>query len=323
MGVIVYMHNASNILEQIKSLKNGNGIQYLINAASEILENPILMHDVDYQLVSYTEKIVTDDPLWNELMSTGEHGGESLKLFRDEGFMDTVANTKTVALLTSPKIKYDRIFGKVFNKNGIMVACIDLICYNRPFASGDLEAFDAFREVLSKELSKSRYYQTYGKMYQESLIRKLIDGSIADKTFYSCHVANIYQGLKTNLFLAVADISQSGSDYTALASLLDSFVKVKPDLKYAIYSNYIVIILSSDAPRLNVKEEIPGLSKIFRQHNIYVGISDSFENLYQLPTYYAQALESLNFGLKSDNRQRAFSYDEIGSGFAKKKINLG
>lgn len=305
------MDNPSNKIAQIKALKNGKGIQYLINTASEILGNPILMHDVDYKVLAYTENVLTDDPLWNELTATGEHGEESQQLFRNEGFMDTVANIETITLLTSPKIKYDRIFGKIFNKDNIMVACTDIICCNKPFADNDMEAFDAFRQVIAKEIHKSEHYQAYGKMYQETLIKKLIEGSIGDKTFYSCHVANIYQGLKNNLFLAVADISHFSADYSKLASFRDSLAKLRPDFKYAIYLNYLTIIISSDDTRLIVERDLPKLSKIFEKHNIYVGISGSFENLYQLPTYYAEALTALIQGLKSNSPQRIFLFDEL------------
>lgn len=56
-----------------------------------------------------------------------------------------------------------------------MIAC------NKPFEEDDPVAFEAFCHVLSQELSGSEFYQNYEKMYQEALIRQLIEGSVKDK----------------------------------------------------------------------------------------------------------------------------------------------
>lgn len=292
----------SNTIEQMKTIKRGKGIQYFINESSKILGNPILMHDLDYKAVAYTENIVTDDPLWNEFVKIGGHSSNSIKLFKNEYFIDVAANTKTIAILSSDKLKYDRIFGKIYNKNNITVAGVNLVACNKPLDDDVLVIFEIFCKILSREVSEDEFYQAYGESYQENLIGKLIDGNIEDKRLYPLQMDIIYSGLKNYLYLAVVDVVQYAPDHTKLLYFRDLLKQARPKFKYAIYSNYIIIIISSNSVKLNVKKGLKNFNDLFEQNNVYAGISSCFENLYELKKYYIEAVNALNYGLKKDNR---------------------
>jgi len=305
------MANQVNKIEQIKTLENGRGLQYLLNKASEVFGNPILMHDLDCKAIAYTENVVTDDRIWNDFVTNGGHTSEVIELFINENIFDTAANAKTVAILNSVKLKNDRIFGRVRNKDNITVAGVDLVCCYKPFEDGDLEVFEVFCQKLSKEINKNEYYQIYGQTYQEKLIEKLIDGDIEDKRVYPVHIDSIYSGLKENIYLGVADVTKSTHGDSSPAYFKDLFKQTQPAFKYAIYSNYVIFIFRSDDTKLNLKRGFKNLKVLFEQNNIYVGISSYFENLFELSKYYHEAVNTLNYGLNSNSIQRIFLYDEI------------
>lgn len=121
---------------QIKSLKNGVGVQSLLDEAYRIMGNPIVMFNSQYCLQSYTE-VVTDDPLWNEIITHGTFSKESQQFFKSEGFIEDMANAKRVTFMISDKLKYDRIAGKVFNGNNTHVSNLVIVACNKPFESHD------------------------------------------------------------------------------------------------------------------------------------------------------------------------------------------
>lgn len=308
MEDFISMSDQNSKLEKIKKIKGGSGIQNLLNEAYQIFGNPLVMFNTEYNLLAYTNDI-GDDPILNEIVATGTFSFESQKFFMEEGFGDAVANAKTVTFLISKKLKYDRIYGKLFSKNNIHVANLIILESNKTFEEEDLAAFEIFCELLSREIIKSEFYQTYGKIFQETYIRKLIDGDIKEKGIYTAHISVIYNGLKTNLHLAVADITKCDPGYTRLCYFRDLFRQLQPGCRYAIYNNYIVFIINTDT-ELNIKKDLKKLIKIIEENNIYVGISKCFENLFQLRQYYLEAVDALNNGLKTDEDQRIFLFDE-------------
>lgn len=301
------MRNSSTKMEQIKSLKNGRGLQHLLNKAYKIFENPILIHDMEYKAVELNKNVITDDPIWNEYAATGTVSYNWLEFFKNECFIEAAADAKSITFLKSDKLKYDRIYGKVFNKNNIQVGCAIMVACNKPFEDGDSLLFEDFCVILSIELGKNKFYNDYGQIYFEKLVSELING-ISDIAIYTAHVESIYMHLKSTLYFAVIDISKADATYTQLTYFRDLFKKTQPEYMYAIYCNYIVIIISIDEQILYVEKNLNKLNRLFRRQNIYAGISGAFGNLFDLNKYYNEALSVLN----SDTeivRQNIFLYE--------------
>ena len=302
------MSDQLNKMEKINSLKNGRGVQYLLNEAYKILGNPILVHDMEYKIIAYTENIVTDDPIWNEFTTTGTVGRERLEFYKNEKFYYAAANAKKVTFLISDKLKYERILGKLFNSDNIQIGIASIEAHT-PFPDDILKLFECFCSVLNKEFSKSEYYRIYGQEYQEILINKLIEGDIEDKEIYTAHVESVYMNLKKYLYLAVVDTVQCDPEHIRLPYFRDLFKKTQPAFKYCLHSDYVVIIISSDDEIFCVKKDLNKLNRIFKQNNVYAGISGCFENLFELKKYYTEAVHALNCGLKSNGLQQVFLYD--------------
>lgn len=303
------MPTLSDKIEQVRMIKKGKGIEYLMDEAYKILGNPLVMFDTDYNLISHNEGIVTDDPMWNEITVRGTFSNEKQMLFKEEGFIDAVANAKVIAFLSSDRIKYDRISGKIFNRNNTHVANLVVMESSRPFNPDDTVIFEAVCELFSNEISTNEFYQNYEKTHQEALIIKLIDGSIINKELYSAHIAILYDGLKTNLYAAVADVSQCDPAYAKLTDFKDLFRHIQPEFKYSLYDDYIVIIMSSDNTTLDIKKDLNKFNRLFKKKNIHAGISGCFENIYELAKYYSDAVKALKFGLAGGSTQRIFLYD--------------
>lgn len=304
------MSDTISKMERVKRLEKGRGIQFLINEASEILGNPILMHDLDYQAIAYTQNVVTDDPFWNEFVNNGGHSRGSIEILKNENLIDIASYAKTVTILSSKQMGYDRIFGKVYNKENIVVAAVDIVSCYKPFEKGDVKIFEVFCKKISQEVSENEFYTNYGQMYLEKLVTQLIEGDIEDKKLYSVHVEIVYHNLKNNLYLAVADISHCGLTHDNLIRIRDLFAQVRPTFKYAIYGNYIVFIMSTDSETLFAKNLLGELNKILKQNNIYVGISSRFENLFEMPTHYEEAVKTMQNGLKNNSSQQIFIYSD-------------
>jgi len=305
VGGSVGMSELMDMMEQVKALKNGVGIQNILTAAYKILGNPIVMFNTEYNLLSYTE-VVTDDPVWNEIITQGTFSMETQEIFKSEGFIEAMANTKRITYMSSDKLKYDRIVGKVYNKNNVHVANLVTVECDKPFALHDPVVFEAICKLMTREISNSEFYQEYGKIYQETLIKNLIDGNFDDRELYASHVAILYDNLKDNLYLAVVDISQCDPDYAKLVYFRDLFRQMQTEYRYAIYSNYILIIISTNNRILDVNKELNELNLLFEQNKMYAGISGRFENLFELRKYYMEALKALKYVLESKSSQRIF-----------------
>lgn len=310
------MHdNLPNKKEQLQAIITGKGVQHILDEAYKILENPMLIHDMEYKLVASPDGVVNDDQIWNEFMVHGFLSDATIEFCVNESFVDSVANCTNfdgVTYLFSDKLKYDRIFGQLYNHKHMPVADLCMVACEQPFEDNTPELIKTLCDILSKELSKSKYYQDYGQAYQENIIKKLIEGDIENKAIYTGHVANLDDGLETYISLAVVDISRDDRSSNQLVYFRDLFKQIQNQYKYYIYSDYIVILTSSkNESRLNSEKDWE-LSKIFKEYHMFVGLSSPFENLFALQQYYHEAIEALHYGIKSNGSQRIFFYNDKG-----------
>ena len=295
-------------LGQIKAMKKDYDIQQFLDSAYKILHNPIAMFDTDYLLIAHTD-VKTDDPLWNELVSTGTFSMETQGFFVSEYFTYEVSNADKVAVLKSDGLKYDRVLANVFNKDRIKVANLVMVESNTSFSADDLVAFSAFADKITDKIRSDEHFTAYGRSYHESLIIKLLDGEITDSKLYAPHVQIIYDGFENWLRLAVISLEKSDRQKDRLAYIRDLFMERSKRFKYAIYSGYIVMIMSTKHNSFSRGKFIGKYGDFLEQNNIYVGVSSCFENLYELRVYYDEAVAALKKSAETGNDRRVFLYN--------------
>jgi len=304
------MMNLKDKKAQLERLNRGC-IRHILNSAYRILGNPIVLYDTSYNLLAFTEGIVTDDRLWNELTTIGTFSHETVDFFNTENFILSYAESEVVALMQSDKLKYDRMNGKLFDKDNVQLGDICVVACGKPFEEGDGELIVFLCEILSVELQNSEFYQKIERVYQESLFDDFIEGNIKDSDIVKNRVKEMRSELKPNLYLAVVDTTQYEHTNTHLAYFRDLFRKLQPEYKYYIHLNNIVIIISTDYAMLSVKRDLDKLNGFFEKYNIRAGISRGFCDLYELKEYFRQAINALNYGLKSRRKQQFFNYDDF------------
>jgi len=296
--------------KQLKKL-NGKSIQYILNNAYNILGNPIALFDTSYNLWAFTEGIITDDWLWNELTTLGAFSPETVDFFNTENFILSFAESEVITLMQSDRLKYDRISGKLFDYDDVQLGNINVVACSKSFDEGDAELIETLCTILSVELQNSGFYQKIERVYQDSPLDDLIRGNIKESVMANAKMAELQAGLEPNLYLAVVDITEYEPTNTHLAYFRDLFRKLQPEYKYYIYMNNIVIIISTAHALLSVKRDLHKLNAFFKKYNIYSGISSRFYNLCEMKEYFQQAINALNYGLTSKRKQQIFNYDNF------------
>jgi len=300
-----------NKRKELDTLERGRGVKYILNTAYEIFGNPIAMFDTSYNLLAYVEGVETDDRLWNELIGSGGFSHETVDFFNTECFIEKCMNSEVVSFLKSDKLKYDRINGKLFDVDGVQLANIIIVACDNTFDEHDPELIEFLCEILSEELQKSEYYEKIDRVYQESIISDLIEGSTKNKELAERNIEDLYKKLKPNLHIAVVETAQYDPTLTHLAYFRDLFRKLQGEFEYYIYLNSIVIIIDTANPILYIKRDLDKLNEFFAKYNIFAGISECFQDLLELKKYYKQAIIALNHGLIYTANRHIFAYDNF------------
>jgi len=286
--------------------KETGSLQDILNAAYKALGNPIFVFNMEYELIAHSDGADNDDSICMEFLEYGKLGSETLEFFKNECFIDAVASCDGVTYLISDKLKYDRIFGQLYNKKRLPVADLVIVACEKPFEPNTANRVKELCEDVSKFFSKDTFYQVYGHAYQEAIVTKLIKGNIENKGIYAGHVANIDNGLKDNIFMAVGIFAQSDLTYNNLACHRDLFARTFPAFKWFVYGQHLVALISSATTEIDATE-LKKLRRLLKHKGMRMGISDCFENLFTMHMHYAQALHALESS-KHDGKESIFFF---------------
>ena len=301
--------------EQINSLENGNGIQYLLDSAYKIFNNPLYVIDADYNLLAFTD-VTVDDPVWNELVSTGTYSVETQEFLAKESFMENVANAEKTVVLKSDKLKYRRLSGHTFIWGGKAIGLVAMYELNTPFDSECVEAFSILSDKISDEVRDYEYFITLTLEFHEDKINKLLDKVIDNPMVYNPQAQILYDGFEDYLYVAVVGVEQNSILEHVHQNRLEYFksmLKTKFQLfKYSVYKDYIVMLMSSKHSFFNGSQFFTAHAAFFEQNGLFAGISGSFENMYELRKYYDQAVAALTNGLANNGGQRIFLHNGAG-----------
>jgi hypothetical protein len=282
----------TNKLKQVQMLQNDSGIQQLLDAASQILRNPIAMFDTNYSIIAHTEAI-TDDPIWNELVSTGSFSMETQRFFAMEYFTYEVSNANKMAILKSDELKYDRVSAYVFNRNHIKVALLVVVACTSPLDADDLLAFNALADKITKKIRGDEYYTQYGWSYHDAIINKILDGEITDTQIYAPHIQILYDGFERYKYLHLAVIS-SGQQDQELEDIISFLRERYRSSKIAIHSEYVVMVIGAKQNLVMDQRALAEYNSFLGQKGLSAGLSSNCENLYELRKYYDEAVAALS-----------------------------
>ena len=292
-------------LEKVRSLRKNLSIQQLLDAASEILRNPIAMFDTNYTLIAYTE-VVTDDPIWNELVTTGTFSAQMQGFFADLYFTFDVANTEKIVVLKSEHLKYERVLANVYLRNKTKVANLVMVACNDDLVADDLLAFSAFADKITNIVRDDEHYIEYGRVSLASVIVRLLSGEITDTRLYTPHIRLLYDGFDEWFYLAVVRPGESANREFGLEHIRNQLADKYRSFKFAIYDDAIIMLMSSKHETFRKTQVLRNHTGIFDDFDLYAGISSSFENMFQLQKYYEEALALLTSGIEERRPKRIF-----------------
>ena len=199
-----------NRLKQIKDIKNGNGLHYLLDAAKRIFLNPLSIADMNLRLIASTDDDVYDF-MWNEMTSTYARGIKARDFLADnycteeeiatplgsrvscpqifekcgrkptlstksESYVITseyIMNSDKYAFFKSGEIKYARMVSYIYNKKNDKVGLLSMYEYYTPFDDEIQEAFELFTDKISCELRNGKHFIKLGSAFHDDVFNKL------------------------------------------------------------------------------------------------------------------------------------------------------
>jgi len=290
-------------LRLIKIMSKESGLQALVDLGYEMLGNPFTITDFSVKLLAYTgETIVTDDPVWNELMLSKNFNFKTYSYYVKNKLFEQITNNEGPFYWMDPYCKYPRIISKIcINRRN--VAFLAVCAHERDFKESDKEIVSILCDAFSIELQKNKYRNYPQVLLHQSFLYDLIDGKFEDEKVIDERMKVLTLKLKKRLFLISMDIVNLDTSNSALPFMRDEVENKFANAKVVIYDHNIVILASCENEMHFLEVETKSFKDFIDNNNLKAGISRSFSNLAEVREHYLESVEALKLGniLKKDS----------------------
>ncbi|WP_425446883.1 PucR family transcriptional regulator [Dethiothermospora halolimnae] len=288
--------NSSNIL--LNAVLKNKSLDYLVKTSSDLLNNPVVLIDTSFKVISHSDINDITDPLWVNNINSGYC---SYEFIAEVNKMDSVKKSPTNEnpfLVTCRANDIKKLTSKIFIDNKmvgyvIMLECNEIIAYKHQ------KLLNIVSKVLADELKKDKFYKNMRGLMYEKLLVDLIEDKIKDKDIAVERIKGCGYNFNKDLALLALDLSDYKNKGHRNDYLKDSIDSIFPMGKSIFYNGYILYLIYINDKFIETK--LNKLEQFIKEEKLYVGISDTFENLLNLNLHYSQSINALKFGKRFDN----------------------
>lgn len=300
-----------NSLRLLESLAQESGLQRIVEIGYEMLGNPFTVTDMSNKSIAITKnaKLINDDPVWNELVTSGYTSFTSWSFYVSNKLVELVDTNESPFFWNDTYSKYPRIMGNI-KIGSKQIACIAVCAHEKPFKESDLELTSLLCKAISVELQKNEFIHFSRGLMHESFTEDLLEGKITDYKVINERIKTLNLKFKSNLFVLTIDISNFASSQTSLTFMRNEFEKKITNSKAVVHAEKIVMIISCDNAKLFLKAEVESLKEFLKTSNMYAGISRCFNSLVEVPNHYQQSLNALKLGMHINREAVLFKYED-------------
>jgi PucR C-terminal helix-turn-helix domain/GGDEF-like domain len=294
-------HKIENAYKKVFEAMLDGGINAIIKIANEIFNSPVVFTDDNYRIISQFPHHPIGDPIWDTLIENKILSLETVWEYRTllsnekaDKFRPFYANwglATNVPRIMGTLYKDDRIFGH-----------LEILLGTRPFCEDDIELAQLVLNALNIEIRnklKNNLWRPSPSVYLQDMLKKDASYQVKNHAEISLHkhISGDYTLLVTPIGTHAAKKSFAASAVTELSIKYHNIIST-------IYEDSIVILLGEvDSSDFQPKDNpyIKQILNFLKDHNLVSGISNCFNNLYDIPIYYKQALLTAKIAIKKND----------------------
>lgn len=268
-----------------------SSLQSLIEQIYDILGNPVYLVDSNFKVLSIDKRFDMRNlsATWKQLEDYGYMPMNLITKLINSNELEQL-ESKRMAHLVSSDCFYTRFINCNLKTHGKIQGHLFIVEMFKTITNADLEIAEILSEIINHALLSNEHFQK------------------KRGAFYECFIDNqlAYLNIKKETSFIIAKILITNTD--RMGERICSQLERYSDVRVVQYDDYILALFQcKDSNQILKLKKF--LEKLGQSWNCKIGISDSFDNIYEMPTYAIQTHKVLEF-VSSKNTNDVFYYED-------------
>lgn len=293
----------------VNALISGNGLQYLVDSATQLLGNPIYVIDLQNKYLAISAGIIPPNDFLREENETGYVSEESFSAIR-RNRLDEKIRACGSAFYYYSTVAGQGMLVDTLTIQDIEVGHIMMMETQQPFREFDADFFHRFGKLVSMELQKdSAYAHNKGVMFSYFL-GDLIKDSRHNARDARNRMKALGRSFYDTFYILAIPPSDQGMTELKFELILEKLRDIFVGSIYVIYEDTIVFLISKPLDEGLSEYELVSLRDYLSANNLKAGISNFFLKLENTTRAYRQAVDSVHLGRKLQDDAPIYFYSD-------------
>ncbi len=291
------MNNEMILISNMKKLFDivylNQGLQYLVDAASDIIDHTILVLDNSFKIMSLSYN--KNSHKFNN-KKIGEYLDESTIEFIKNNNIISKARTSKTSHYVKKKNPLDGTLVTLIHIEGIEVGQLIIFEMGKKFEKIDFEFAKSFSKLLSIEFQKTNFVNINKGFMSNYLLTDLIEKNFISEDIISKRFHHLELTKSKTLYIMVITNKQLNSFESKIPFILKSLKFFIPTNNSIVYKSSLVIFIDEAIAEHLFNNINTQFYEYLKVNSLYAGISMPFSTLSNSRKYYLQALKANELG---------------------------
>lgn len=285
----------------LKTALDGKELNEIVDAASDYLNNPLVVISSGYHILAYSKKRKAQDFTWLEAT---RRGYITVEFAATLNHWDELA---THQYLDVDKISLQRrrFFRLIYHHQ--IVGFLNITEETSHLEDTEEAHYQFVADLLAKEIAFSQNALSYGvHLKEEELLLQLVENNFVNRLHFLERIKDMPIEAVKSFEVGFVDFSQHISYNAGKDPIQDAFLAALPNATWIIYKQTLILLLKDPH---SIDEDL--IKQTFNQKHLTLGLSDVFEDLYHFQFYLAQAKAAIRLQHLLGNQTVITRYDNV------------
>ncbi len=295
----------------VEALLSGRGLQHIIEVGYAVLDNPMFVSDMGYNVLAFNKNAVVGDPSWPAAKSEEEFAAyERIKKLNDSGVFERLYSSDSPCIEHFDYAPTRWMAHKIVSheKNIGHIAVVEA---TRPFTEMDVALLQWLCKIVASELQKELLQSHQLISEFEHFFMGLLEEKNMGRQVIQKQEKRL--GLDTKKYFCLVTISsESKAVHRMSLSYLRSIInRILGTEKTILYQNKIVVLQLCDKKTVISDPVKSKLIEFLKSNQMNAGVSIFFQDLAGLKDRYQQTLKALELGAALKPKTNLFYYEDF------------
>lgn len=292
------------------------GIQNIADIAYLLLGNPIIIYDLSFKILAFSQNVQPDCILLKKVTQDKQMIEQTMFAFFEDNVLDLLKKGGSSCF-------FDRGDRSIFPEktiiifspiciNGILMGFAVVMQGHVQWDESDLALTDEICKIISIEMRNDHFYKNSKGVLYEHFFRDMLEDLSERRSFVEARIQALGLKMHKNMYIVVIRLEQQIEDDLQFRPLLQEIGNIFKNSISTIYKEHIVSLIHCNRDEQALMDTIHEKLKIcLDPGDLMAGVSLCFHDICQIRRHYIQAVDALDIGLSLKKPEKIFLFQQL------------